>query len=339
MQSVVLNKIATCVVQEDELRAALALRQRFERTEAGDEDGAERDGPVSLGQLHLRDKMLREEEEEDAAAAAGAAAEGARMHQDGDRGSSSDEERGGASSEKRNRKAHNLEAQATATSRPQLAPTKPSRRCQSSVVSYIPVPLDGASGATRAAARAAGAIAAENDAGTSAALSSQDCFPSSGSLPGGTREGDFLEATALPSKLAKTRRGSNYKCCAQCGRMANSNRSKTCAACGCLEFVARSKLRRNLKAATPAAAAAAAVDATHHNAASMAKRANVAKADTATATSRARFAAAPAAAACPLCVAGSGKKVGHRGVHKRSLSKCELTLNLSFCTPVFFFSW
>jgi ribosomal protein L37E len=286
--------------------------------------------------------MLQEEEEE--------AAAGAEEEQE------EEEDRGTTSSRKLSRKAQDLEDKAAATSRRKLASTTPSQSSQSSVESYSLSPLDDATAAADAGVEAvtadAGveAVTVDDSAGTRAALSSQDCFPTSGSLPGGTRDGDFLAANGLPSKLS--RRSSTdrkFKCCAQCGHMANSNRSKTCAACGCLEFVPQSKLSCKLNAAAVAAAVAepaapadedaADADATHDTCtATIENTANAVEAGAGTSSStRTSSVAVPAAGACPFCVAGSGKVVGHRGAHKRSLSKCGLIFILALFLHALFF--
>lgn len=156
---------------------------------------------------------------------------------------------------------------------------------------------------------------------------SQDCFPSSGSLPGGTRSGDFLGHTSTLSSFASSnsRRGIRFKCCTQCGTQANSNRSKACKMCGCVEFAAPSKLRRQVAAADSA-------DARRESHAATGKRARSAHATGATtltsSSSGLSSAVLSPGAACPFCVAGSGKVVGHRGAHKtrpsttRTVSKC-----------------
>ena len=275
--------------------------------------------------------MLQEEEEE--------AAAGAEEEQE-------EEDRGTTSSRKLSRKAQDLEDKAAATSRRKLASTTPSQSSQSSVESYSLSPLDDATAAADAGVEA---VTVDDNAGTRAALSSQDCFPTSGSLPGGTREGDFLAANGLPSKLSRrSSTGRKFKCCAQCGHMANSNRSKTCAACGCLEFVPQSKLSCKLNAAAvaaavaepaaPADADAADADATHDTyTATIENTANAVEAGAGTSSStRTSSVAVPAAGACPFCVAGSGKVVGHRGAHKRSLSKCGLIFILALFLHAFF---
>ena len=263
--------------QEGELSAALDLHRRLENTDDSDEeDDADNEGLVSLGQLHLRDKMLQEEAE------AEAEAEAAKLQED----------QINLTSQSDSVDSYSLSLQSNTSAAEHSESDSPTRH----------VPPVRQVEATCAGTRAE---AATEDTTESANLgSSQDCFPSHGSLPGGTRDGDFL---------APKHRSMKFKCCAHCGQMAKSNRLKACTVCGSMKFVASRKLQDQLTATT-----ATRTNRAKNEAVVKRTRAAVARA---AGPSSAASSAAKAGAACPLCVVGSGKIIGHRGAHKRSLSK------------------
>lgn len=259
--------------QEDELSAALDLHRRLENNDDSDEeDGADNEGPVSLGQLHLRNKMLQEEAE----------AEAAKLQED----------QINLTSQSDSIDSYSLSTQSNASAAEHSESDSPTRHVR-------PVPqVEATCAGTRAE------TATENTTESASLGSSQDCFPTYGSLPGGTRDGDFL---------APQLRSMKFKCCAHCGRMAKSNRLKACTDCGSVKFVAKRKLQDQLTTTTETRTSRAKNEA-------VVTRTRAAVARAAGPSSAARS-AAKAGAACPFCVVGSGKIIGHRGPHKRSLSK------------------